>query len=114
MTSYNLLNGLHTANSHDLLTAILRDEWGFDGLVMTDWGTTGGGDLNPAMDSKYGFSDPALCIQAGNDLIMPGSQQDIDGILTAVKDGCLPLSALQLCAMRVLNTVLRCTGSREA
>ena len=40
MTSYNLLNGIHTANDAVLLTGIVRDEWGFDGLVMTDWGTT--------------------------------------------------------------------------
>lgn len=119
MTSYNLLNGLHTANSYELLTSILRDEWGFDGLVMTDWGTTGGGDMNPAMDSKYGFSDAAGCIKAGNDLIMPGSQEDIDDILKALdaKPGevaCpITLAELQACAHRILKTVLRCEAGAE-
>ena len=103
MTSYNLLNGIHTANSYDLLTSILRDEWHFQGLVMTDWGTTGGGDMNPAMDNKYGFSDPSLCIKAGNDLIMPGSQEDVDGILAALKAGSLTRGELQACAMRILE-----------
>lgn len=103
MTSYNLLNGIHTANSHDLLTSILRDEWQFQGLVMTDWGTTGGGDLNPAMDNTYGFSDPALCIKAGNDLIMPGSQEDVDALLAALETGALTRGELQACAMRILE-----------
>ena len=107
MTSYNLLNGLHTANSYELLTSILRDEWGFNGLVMTDWGTTGGGDMNPAMDNRYGFSDPAECIKAGNDLIMPGSQMDIDALLAAVNSGTLSKAELQACAGRVLALVKR-------
>ncbi len=106
MTSYNLLNGLHTANSYELLTSVLRDEWKFKGLVMTDWGTTGGGDMNPAMDSKYGFSDPALCIKAGNDLIMPGSQEDVDAILSDVKFGKLNRAYLQTSAKRVIELVL--------
>lgn len=105
MTSYNLLNGLHTANSYDLVTAILRDEWGFEGLVMTDWGTTGD-NLNATFDNKYGNSDAALCIKAGNDLVMPGSRQDVDVILEALKNGSLTLAELQLCAMRVLNLVM--------
>lgn len=101
MTSYNLLNGLHTANYKELLTDVLRSEWGFEGLVMTDWGTTGGGDMNPAMDSKYGFSSPVLCIKSGNDLIMPGSQADVDAIVSAVGTD-LKLSELQACAKRIL------------
>lgn len=105
MTSYNLLNGTHTANQYELLTGILRDEWGFKGLVMTDWGTTGGGDLNPAMDTKYGASDPGGCIRAGNDLIMPGSQQDVDALAAALRQGTLTKAALQVCAKRVLALV---------
>lgn len=114
MTSYNLLNGEHTANRHDLLTSVLRDEWGFDGIVMTDWGTTGGGDMNPAMDNKYGFSDAAGCIKAGNDLIMPGSQQDVDSILIALNAGKdqaaypITLPELQACATRILKLALYC------
>lgn len=113
MTSYNLLNGLHTANHYELLTSVLRDEWGFNGLVMTDWGTTGGGDLNPAMDVKYGASDPAGCIRAGNDLIMPGSQQDVDALAAALEQGKLTKAELQICAMRVLALVKHRQMSRK-
>nr|MBO6295421.1 glycoside hydrolase family 3 protein [Schwartzia sp. (in: firmicutes)] len=111
MTSYNLLNGLHTANNYELLTSVLRDEWGFDGLVMTDWGTTGGGDMNPAVDNKYGFSNAAGCIKAGNDLVMPGSQEDVNAIIAAVgadsskNPYALTLAELQACAKRILSLV---------
>ena len=61
MSSYNRVNGVYTPNSHDLLTGILRGEWGFEGLVMTDWFSTG-----------PGLASDARCIAAGNDLVMPG------------------------------------------
>lgn len=83
MSSYNLLNGIHTANNYDLLTAVLRDEWGFAGIVMTDWGTTGTLFLEET-SHKYGNASPAGCVKAGNELTMPGAQSDIDGIIQAV------------------------------
>jgi len=101
MTSYNLVNGTHTANSRDLLSDILRKEWGYEGLVMTDWGTT---DPAPG-EFKYGSSNAALCIKAGNDLTMPGSQRDVDDIVNAVDKG-ISLAELQACALRVLNLVM--------
>ena len=119
MTSYNLLNGVHTANCYELVTSILRDEWDFDGIVMTDWGTTGGGDMNPAVDNKYGFSDAAGCIKAGNDLIMPGSQEDVDAILRSLnaKPGEAPcpitLAELQACAARILKLIAHCACERR-
>ena len=119
MTSYNLLNGVHTANCYELVTSILRDEWDFDGIVMTDWGTTGGGDMNPAVDNKYGFSDAAGCIKAGNDLIMPGSQEDVDAILRSLnaKPGKAPcpitLAELQACAARILKLIAHCACERR-
>ena len=58
MTSYNLLNGTHTSESGALVTALLRDEFGFDGLVMTDWVV--GGDLLLSKGSKYGTPDAAI------------------------------------------------------
>lgn len=106
MTSYNLINGVHTANSKDLITFIARDEWNFDGMVMTDWWTTG--DINPVLNTKYGYSSAAGCIAAGNDLIMPGSQKDVDDILEAVKtENGLTKADLQLCAKRILQLVAR-------
>ena len=72
MSSYNKLNGEYTQQSHDLLTTILRNEWGFDGLVMTDWGTKEG---------------TVKAVNAGNDLMEPGMQVEIDRIIAAVNAG---------------------------
>ena len=105
MTSYNLINGVHAANDRDLLTAALREEWGFDGVVMTDWGATS--DLGGSDGQKYDSSSSALCIHAGNDLIMPGSQRDIDRILAALEDGNLTLGELQRCAGNILRLLSR-------
>jgi beta-glucosidase len=110
MSSYNLLNGVHTANSRDLLTTAARDEWGFAGMVMTDWFTTQNLTAlfgRSEKENKYDISSPALCIYAGNDLIMPGSDSDINGIIDSVKSGELQLGDLQACAKRVLNLVMR-------
>lgn len=105
MTSVNLINGVHAANDRDLLTAVLRAEWGFDGVVMTDWGATS--RLGGNNGQKYGCASAALCIHAGNDLIMPGSQGDVDQILAALADGSLALGELQRCAGNVLRLLAR-------
>ena len=88
MTSYNLLNGIHTANSHDLIQGMARDEWGFKGVVMTDWFTSQDmpmitGKFKPA----YPISASTGCIYAGNDIQMPGCQKNVDDIVEAVKTG---------------------------
>lgn len=112
MTSYNLINGEHTANSRDLITSIARDEWGFEGIVMTDWGTTGS-DHHPKESWKYGDSCASGCIKAGNDLTMPGSDRDVEDILNALgkKEGEVPypltLGELQACARRMIALILR-------
>ena len=95
MTSYNKINGVHTANSYDLCTIAAREEWGFDGIIMTDWTTT----------NSDGGSSAAKCIAAGNDLIMPGMRSDIQEIIDAVRelnDQSLPEEALDACAGRIL------------
>ncbi len=98
MTSYNLLNGTHTANRGDLITTVLRGEWGFEGVVMTDWGTT-----NDKFNlGVYGASSPALCVKAGNDLMMSGTKEDVDGILAGLKDGTITRAELEACAGRIL------------
>ena len=99
MSSYNLLNGTHTANHYDLLTTVLRDEWGFDGVVMTDWGTTDDG-FNMGI---HGPSDSALCIKAGNDWIMPGNQKNYVRISEALASGELSREDLEKCASRILK-----------
>ena len=120
MTSYNLINGVHAANKYDTVTAMLRDEWGFKGLVMTDWGTTGdlfGGE--ETQKKKYHSSDAAACIKAGNDLTMPGSQLDYDSIVKSVgaKEGevfCpITKAELQLCSYRILNVILACELAKK-
>ena len=120
MTSYNLINGIHTANSSDLLTAVARDEWGFEGLVMTDWGTTGGIEMEAGRKVKYGCSSAAGCIRAGNDLIMPGSDKDVKDIIAAVgaekeSVSCpITLGDLQACAKRILNIIMQSSAYEGA
>ena len=99
MTSYNKVNGVHTANSHDLCTEAARREWGFTGIIMTDWTTT----------NTDGGSSAAKCIAAGNDLVMPGRMSDIQEIIDAVgKVGDLALDEADLdaCAGRILSLMI--------
>ncbi|MHB1137667.1 MAG: glycoside hydrolase family 3 C-terminal domain-containing protein [Microthrixaceae bacterium] len=97
MCSYNLVNGTYASEHHELLTTVLRDEWGFDGLVMSDWGAV---------------SDRAAGIAAGLDLEMPGSKGASDReVLTAVADGRLAESAVDMCAERVVELLRR--GRRD-
>ncbi|MEK1367935.1 glycosyl hydrolase [Limosilactobacillus fermentum] len=91
MCSYNKINGVQVSNNQRLLTHILRDEWGFDGLVMSDWGAV---------------VDHIKAIKAGLDLEMPGKgQKSIDEIVTAVKNGTLDEAVLNRAALRVLKLV---------
>lgn len=93
MTSYNKINGIHAANHIDLCTHIARDEWGFEGIIMTDWSTTFFED----------GSIPWRCAWAGNDLIMPGNVLDAKDIREAFKDGRLSEETLRACAGRMLR-----------
>ena len=95
MSSYNMVNHTYTPNSYDLLTNILRCEWGFEGLVMTDWGSC-----------DEGLGDPALCTLSGNDLIMPGSAAYHTAILEAVQEGKLSPEKIRRSAARVLHLML--------
>ena len=95
MSSYNMVNHIYTANRHDLLTDILRSEWGFEGLVMTDWGST---------NEKAGR--PEKTAPSGNDLIMPGSDYDRECILKAIKSGEMTPEVVRRSACRVLRMML--------
>ena len=95
MSSYNMVNHIYTANRHDLLTDILRSEWGFEGLVMTDWGST---------NEKAGRPEKAA--PSGNDLIMPGSDYDRECILKAIKNGEMTPEVVRRSACRVLRMML--------
>ncbi|MEI2641001.1 MAG: glycoside hydrolase family 3 C-terminal domain-containing protein [Candidatus Nanopelagicales bacterium] len=93
MASYNLVNGTYACDNHRLLTEILRDEWGFDGLVMSDWGAT---------------NDRVAGVLAGMDLEMPGSAGAFDPELrAALADGRLTRQDLQRCAERLVALVER-------
>lgn len=108
MTSYNLLNGVHTANHKNLLMSCLRDEWKFEGAVMTDWSTTTNRYMVDGKNTKkYDSSAPDLCIAAGNDLIMPGTNEDIVGIRNGYENGSLELAQIQFCARNVLKLVIK-------
>ncbi len=100
MSSYNKINGIYAANNRDLCTGILREEWNFDGLVISDWTTTGAGG-----------ADAALCIQAGNDLIMPGYESDYQEIIQSVhgeRREVLEERNLQISAYRVVKLARSC------
>lgn len=93
MASYNLLNGVQVTEDAYLLTDVLRTEWGFDGLVVSDWGAT---------------ADRPLGLLAGMDLEMPGGHRLSDReVLAAVADGTLDADAVRRCAQRVIDLANR-------
>lgn len=92
MSAYNCINGVHAANSRDLCTVVLRQEWGFAGLVMSDWNTT------VPQDGAV----PWRCAWAGNDIIMPGNPHDEQDIRAALADGRLPETAVRQSAARLI------------
>jgi beta-glucosidase len=91
MSSYNKLNGTYTSEEYALLTTILRKEWGFKGIVMTDW---------------FGGKDAVAQMKAGNDLLMPGTPQQKKAILDAVNSGTLDVKLLDENAARIAAYVL--------
>ena len=101
MTSYNGVNGTQTSERRDLVTTILRDEWGYKGMVVTDW--TGG--IDPVW--RDGASDRVANIFAGNDLIEPGETIDSETIENAVKTGKLDVKYLDQCVKRILEMVVK-------
>lgn len=95
MSSYNLLNGVHAANSRDLCTVLAREEWGFEGVIMSDWNTTVPAD----------GSVPWKCAAAGNDIIMPGNSRDDENIRQAYARGELTEETIRECAGRIIALV---------
>ena len=108
MTSYNLINGIHAANSHDLIQAVARDEFGFKGVVMTDWYTSQEFIFAGAKTHKYPCSSSPMCISAGNDWQMPGCEKNVTDIIDAVNDGSLSRGDLQFCTCNILRMAVKC------
>lgn len=92
MSSYNYINGTYASENEDLLTTLLRDEWGFKGMVMTDW---------------FGGKDAIAQMIAGNDMLQPGRSTQYDMIVDGVKSGKLDESILDRNVKRVLELVLQ-------
>ncbi len=90
MTSYNYINGVYASESKDLVTTILRDEWGYEGTVMTDW---------------FGGKDGAKQMWAGNDMLQPGKAEQFDSIVAGVKSGKLAETDLDRNVGRILNLI---------
>ena len=99
MCAYNRLNGEYCSENQELLTKILRDEWGFDGIVVSDWGAV---------------NDRPLGVAAGLDLEMPGSMGINDAkIVAAVREGRLPEAVLDRTAVRMTKFILECMAAKK-
>ena len=102
MTAYNRINKVYAPNSYDLCTKVLRNEWGFDGVVMTDWFSTSGGKMRNS-----------LAMKAGNDLIMPGLGGNKKDIIKGVKSGLIAEEDVRRCCGNVVKAILNSATQRE-
>lgn len=106
MTSYNMINGVHAANNYDICTRAARDEWGFEGTIMTDWTTT--------TMSNAGVCTASGCMRAGNDIVMPGDPADHENLRAALADGSLPLHVLRRCVYHTVRVILQSNQYEDA
>jgi beta-glucosidase len=90
MSSYNKINGTYASESPALITGVLRDDWKFDGLVMTDW---------------FGGRDPVAQMKAGNELLMPGTARQARELLAALESGALKEEVLDRNIERILDLI---------
>ena len=102
MTSYNRINSVYAPNSYDLCTKVLRNEWCFDGVVMTDWFST-----------NKGLGHNALAMKAGNDLIMPGGGSYKKEILAGVKSGMISEEDVRRCCANVVRAIMNSATQKE-
>ena len=102
MSSYNLINGVHTSESAELCQDILRSEFGFKGLLMTDWIV--GGDILGG-GGKYGAPSAPRVAASGHSLFMPGSKKDYEELVQGIKDGIVSRAQLKWNAHWLLETL---------
>ena len=95
MASYNQVNGTYSMGNHDLLTSILRDDWGYKGMVMTDW-----------IGIREGLTT-ASEVHAGNDLMEPGQPAQVNEIVAAVKNGTLDIADVDRNVRRMLEYIVK-------
>ena len=93
MSSYNKLNGTYTSESRELLTEIVRDEWGYEGYIMSDW---------------FAGADIAAQVKAGNDLLMPGTLKQLTTLKEKVASGEVSEAELDTNVRRILNILTLC------
>lgn len=101
MTSFNKINGIFAGGNADLCTHILREEWGYKGMVVTDWG-----DMDIVVDG-------ADAVAAGNDVVMPGGPPVIAQILCGYKQGRVTRTDLEKAAAHLLMTIALCGAKQE-
>lgn len=106
MTSYNLLNGVHTSERRDLLEDVLRCEFGFQGVVMTDWIIA----IMTGKGNKYAPPHAAKIAAAGNDIIMPGSPGDLKAMEQGLQSGLLTRRQLESNVSRIIRLAKLLTG----
>ena len=92
MSSYNYLNGIYTSENKELQTTLLRDEWGFKGMVMPDW---------------FGGKDAVAQMNAGNDMLQPGLPKQYEAIVKAVQDSVLDMTVLDQNVKRILEMIVK-------
>ena len=109
MTSYNLLNGVHTSERGDLIGDVLRDEFGFRGIVMTDWIVS---ILNGGKN-KYPAPDAARIAAAGGDLVMPGGPGDLKAMKAGLENGLVSRRQLEVNATRVIRMARDLAGEEQ-
>ena len=102
MSSYNLINGVHTSESAELCQDILRSEFGFKGLLMTDWIV--GGDILGG-SGKYSAPSAPRVAASGHTLFMPGSKKDYEELVQGIKDGIVSRAQLKWNAHWLLETL---------
>ena len=92
MSSYNYLNGVYTSENPELLTTVLRDEWGFKGMVMTDW---------------YGGTDTKAQMIAGNDMLQPGRPTQYTDLVELMESGEIDMAVIDRNIKRILELILQ-------